>query len=147
LNQPQPAVSLPFDIYIQAAPAKLPEPKGFETELNGAMVCPLDLQADDLKTMLAMQFEESVTYLDTLPRMFIEPDGSFVQRGDGWQIDGVLHDSPAGLTAVECRGAATQQSFDALLAVAGWPQQGVVFQLTRTGVFLPEPAFRKAFRL
>ncbi len=146
MNQP-PGVSHAFDIYIHAAPDDIPATSDATQEINGVITPVLHLQPAQLTTPLGMTFEEALTHLDTQPRMFIEPDGSFVQRGEGWQIDGVLHDSPAGLTAIECRGATTQDAFEQLLAVAGWPDQPVVFQLTRAGTYLVETSFRRAFNL
>ena len=40
----------------------------------------------------ATTFEATLASYEAFDRMFIELDGSFVWRGDGWQIDGHLYD-------------------------------------------------------
>ena len=82
----------------------------------------------------------------TLPRMFIEPDGSFVwtgeQAGQSWQVDGVLYDEGPALSYVEMSGRCPANEFDQFLAALGWPAAPVMFQLMEAGVFLSEPTFR-----
>jgi hypothetical protein len=79
--------------------------------------------------------------------MFVEPDGSFVwassQNSAPWQVDGNLHDRDELLLFVDIKGSCPQAEFDRLLMALGWPQNRVMFQLTRQAVFLDESEFRR----
>lgn len=82
-----------------------------------------------------------------MPRLFIEPDGSFVWRGIGgdgsdWQVDGNLIDRGSVLAYVELQGCCPEPRFDELLTVLGWPEQRLVYQLPQRGIVLEERAFR-----
>jgi hypothetical protein len=97
-------------------------------------------------SLFARTFEEVSDSLAALPRMFVEPDGSFVwvaSSGPAWQLDGVLYDGAGRLWYVELKGRCPQEEFDRLLSALGWPQTAVVFQLVREAVELDEPAFRR----
>lgn len=96
---------------------------------------------------LAVTFDEALQALATFPRMFIEPDGSFVWTGEAaddarWQVDGNLIDCGPSLAYVELKGHCAVEQFDALLAALGWPQQQLLFQLPDQGVLLDESEFR-----
>ncbi len=83
-----------------------------------------------------------------VPRLFIEPDGSFVwagaaENGESWQVDGNLIDQGAALAYVELNGRCPEARLDELLAVLGWPDEKLAFQLPRRGVFLTEEVFRQ----
>ncbi|HEV3340229.1 MAG TPA: hypothetical protein VG125_07720 [Pirellulales bacterium] len=96
--------------------------------------------------MFACSFEEVVEALGRLPRMFVEPDGSFVwvaSEEPGWQIDGVLYDGTARLWYVELKGCCPQAQFDELLSSLGWPQRPVTFQLVQEAATLDEEEFRR----
>ena len=79
---------------------------------------------------LAVSFEQVFEQLSHLPRMFIEPDGSFVWRGtaadgEAWQVDGNLIDQGAALAYVELKGCCPQEQFEQLLTAwagrrSGW---------------------------
>ena len=97
---------------------------------------------------LSVTFEAALDRLAKLPRLFIEPDGSFVWRGsDGrggeWQVDGNLVDEGEALAYVELKGCCPSERFDDLLAALGWPQQPLIFQLPRRGIWLAESEFRR----
>ena len=97
---------------------------------------------------LAMGFETARERLEVLPRMFIEPDGSFVWRGEtkvreAWQVDGNLIDRGDVLAYVELKGVCPSERLDELLRALGWPETKVVFQLVRTGVVVEEGEFRR----
>ena len=80
------------------------------------------------------------------PRLFIEPDGSFVwtgeEAGQSWQVDGNLIDRGDFLAYVELKGRCPEEQFDELLTASGWPQSPLEFQLPRRGVTLNEAEFR-----
>jgi hypothetical protein len=97
---------------------------------------------------LSVSFDAGMAMLAELPRMFIEPDGSFVWTGtaaDGqpWQVDGNLIDRGDVLAYVEVKGACPEKRLDELLRALGWPGSPLAFQLTRRGVTLDESAFRQ----
>ena len=97
---------------------------------------------------LAVTFDSAVAEIARLPRLFIEPDGSFVWRGtsdDGqsWQVDGNLIDRGEVLDYVELKGWCPSQRLDEILAALGWPQTPLAFQLPRQGVTLTEEEFRQ----
>lgn len=96
---------------------------------------------------LAVSFDHAFECLRQLPRMFIEPDGSFVWTGtaeDGqpWQVDGNLIDRGDVLAYVELKGRCPAAQFDELLHGLGWPESPVLFQLPQRGLFLQETEFR-----
>ena len=96
---------------------------------------------------LPVTFDQAFESLQRLPRMFIEPDGSFVwtdKTADGqrWQVDGNLIDRGDFLAYVEFNGQCPQDKFDDLLRTLGWPAAALAFQLTRSGLTLSEADFR-----
>lgn len=91
-------------------------------------------------------FEQVAEALGLLPRMFVEPDGSFVWVSAGeraWQLDGVLYDGAGRLWYVELKGGCPEAEFDRLLTALGWPKTSVCFQLVREAAWLDEPTFRR----
>jgi len=95
----------------------------------------------------AVSFEQAAAALARLPRMFIEPDGSFVWTSAAadapWQVDGVLYDRDGHLLFVDLKGNCPPAEFDRLLAAVEWPACPVLFQLTREAVFVDEATFRE----
>lgn len=96
-------------------------------------------------TMFSRTFEQVADALARLPRMFIEPDGSFVwvaAHEPIWQVDGVLYDGATGLWYIEVKGSCPQSQFDELLRTLGWPDTPVVFQLVEQAIQLNDDEFR-----
>jgi hypothetical protein len=95
---------------------------------------------------MPVSFEQAADRLQELPRMFFEPDGSFVwvgdEQGQRWQVDGQLTDRDGRLLFVELKGDCPANQFDQLLAAFGWPATPLIFQLTRHAVFVDEADFR-----
>jgi hypothetical protein len=96
---------------------------------------------------LSVGFDHALEQFAALPRMFIEPDGSFVWTGAGdggqpWQVDGNLIDRGDVLAYVELKGSCPAGQFDELLRGLGWPESPVLFQLLQRGLFLTEAEFR-----
>jgi hypothetical protein len=106
----------------------------------------LDVPQRALSTGFLLSFEEAAAALARLPRMYVEPDGSFVwvsSAGEhSWQVDGVLYDRDGRLLFVDLNGTCPPADFDRLLSGCGWPQTEVMFQLTRAAVFVDEATFR-----
>lgn len=97
---------------------------------------------------LAATFESATYRLQRLPRMFLEPDGSFVwtgmaEDGQSWQVDGNLIDRGDALDYVELKGSCPEAQFNEVIAALGWPSVPLVFQLPQRGVFLDEAEFRR----
>ena len=94
-------------------------------------------------------FEDVSDAFEKLPRMFLEPDGSFVwvieKNGSRSQLDGLLTDDGTHLLHCELKGQCCGETLDQLLTTLGWPKQAVHFQLIQEGVFLSEEEFRKRF--
>lgn len=115
--------------------------------LGGREASALVIEPVGLATPFAASFEEAGERLQALPRMYFEPDGSFVwvsnAGGPAWQVDGVLYDRGGRLQHVDLKGTCPAAEFDGLLAALGWPATPVMFQLVREAVFLDEAEFRR----
>lgn len=121
---------------------------GSVIELGGGQVRTLGVSPEQLATPFQVSFEEAMAGLEQLPRLFIEPDGSFVWASSQaetarWQVDGNLFDRKGRLLFVDLKGTCAAAQFDELLAAMGWPETAVMFQLTREAVFLDEAEFRR----
>lgn len=85
--------------------------------------------------------------MQTLDRMFVEPDGSFVWTGEidnvRWQLEGTLYDEGDKMLYAELWGECPPSHFDRLLGAFGWPQTDCVFCSIREGVWLDESEFRR----
>jgi hypothetical protein len=96
--------------------------------------------------LFTRSFEEVVDLLVKLPRMFVEPDGSFVwvsPHEPAWQVDGVIYDRAGRLWYAEIKGRCPEEQFDQFLSALGWPQTPVVVQLMQEAVQLGEDEFRR----
>jgi len=93
-------------------------------------------------------WDEAAAALDSLPRMILEPDGSWIWSGGEahrrWQIDGHLYDFEDRLHRVELHGTCPPEMFDKLLRCIGWPVTQLSFELVREGRQLGESGFREA---
>jgi hypothetical protein len=91
---------------------------------------------------LSVNFEHASEALSQLPRMFVEPDGSFVWVSPAgepvWQMEGCLYDRSGSLLFVELRGSCPVNQFQRLLAAFGRSKTPPVFQLVREGVLVEE---------
>jgi hypothetical protein len=133
-----------FHATIHARPADAAV--GPMLRLDGRPVATLRVPQESLAAPLAISFEEASERLGKLPRMFIEPDGSFFwgspQDGPRWQLDGNLSDRDGRLVIVDLKGTCPPEEFDRLLAALGWPETQLVFQLVQHAVLLDEAEFR-----
>lgn len=135
-----------FFITVHALPANAIAGTGIERE--GRSYATLCVSPAALATTtFDISFEDAATRLTRLPRMYCEPDGSFVwvspQGAAIWQIDGNLYDRDGRLLFVDLKGSCPPAEFDELLRAFGWPATPLVFQLTREAVFLAEAEFRR----
>jgi hypothetical protein len=134
-----------FQIVLHARPAEA-VPDGV-IDVEDRQVAILAVPPATLATCFRVSFEEAEAALAQLPRMFIEPDGSFVwvaaEGEPRWQVDGVLYDRDERLLYVDLKGSCPAAAFDQLLTALGWPETEVMMQLTRAAVFLDEKTFRE----
>jgi len=108
------------------------------------------LQASELPdSKFVVSFEEVTEAFEQLPRMFLEPDGSFVwvveDQGTKYQLDGLLTDDGANLLHCELKGTCNAAVLDQFLTALGWPEQTIVFQIVREGTYVSEAEFRAKF--
>ncbi len=134
-----------FHVTIHARPAEAAI--GPTIEIDGRKLTTVAVPHDARSEPFRIAFEEVVSRLNQLERMFSEPDGSFVwaspHDGPRWQLDGNLFDRDGRLLFVDLKGTCPAEEFDRLLSVLGWPQSPLVFQLVREAVFLDEAEFRR----
>jgi hypothetical protein len=87
-----------------------------------------------------LSFETACRRLQELPRLFIEPDGSFVWRGPQWQLDGLLVDRAEHVLYVELKGCCPEDALRDLLSCLREPETALTFQLPQEGRFFSEGA-------
>lgn len=115
--------------------------------LRGVLFPTLVVRPEDALAGFTVSFEELEAAYGREPRMYFEPDGSFVWRSAAdetpWQVDGLAFDRDGRVRYVELKGTCPAARLETLLAALGWPRQGVMFQLAREAVFLAEAEFRR----
>jgi hypothetical protein len=136
---------LQFHTCIYARPR---EASSGQTRIVGRHeVMPIDAPPTELLSSGPLTFDQAADALAKLPRMFLEPDGSFVWAGgeedSAWQLDGVLYDQGARLACVELRGRCPPAALDDLLSALGWPEAPLLFQLLPQGLLVSEEDFRR----
>lgn len=134
-----------FHVTIHARP---PQTKlGAVHTLRGHALQSLAVAPSELDRGFARSFEEVQSALSPLPRMFFEPDGSFVWKiADGEtprQLDGLLYDRDGRVRFVELKGTCREEDFELFIAALGTSSAGCVFQLAREAILLDEPTFRR----
>ncbi len=133
--------SVHFVVHARSSQVVYVEP----VELDGLQVKPLAVDgAADLPS-LDVTFEQAQAALESQPRVFFEPDGSFLwndKTPEPWQIEGLLQDRGGRLHFVELWGNCPPRVFDQLLKACGWPATPLMFFLVRDGLWLDEPQFR-----
>jgi hypothetical protein len=105
----------------------------------------LSVRRDKLAAAMSVSFEQAYDTLSRLPRMFIEPDGSFVWVSSAgepkWQVDGNLYDRSGLLMFVDLKGFCPAGRFDDVIATFRGATP-LMFQLVRHAVFVNEEEFR-----
>ncbi len=101
---------------------------------------------DQLSTPLSIGFDDVLNQLGNLPRLYAEPDGSFVwtspQENTRWQVNGNLYERNDRVLFVEIKGSCPASEFDQLLACFLSDEKACVVQLTRPAVFVTVEVFR-----
>jgi len=115
--------------------------------LAGRQIQTLVIDPASLNVPCACSFEDAAAALSALPRMYCEPDGSFVWVSEhdepSWQLDGNLYDRDQRLFFVDLKGTCPAHRFDELLRTLGWPETPLVVQLVREAIFVEEAEFRR----
>jgi hypothetical protein len=117
--------------------------------LDGRELTRLVVPPEHLTRPLSVSFEVAAARLAALPRMFIEPDGSFVWVADEspanrCQVDGSLCDGRDSLQHIELKGSCTPAAWDQFLsALNGTSGTELLVQITRAAVFVEEREFRR----
>lgn len=62
--------------------------------------------------------------LQAIPRLHLEPDGSFVWRGDDWQLEGMLYDRDECLQSIELKGHCPFPAWRQLIGIFNPPRGG-----------------------
>lgn len=134
-----------FHVSLHARPPEAAP--GPVVELRQLKLRTLDVPRTALAFPFELSFETAETALAQLPRMYCEPDGSFVWVSStaepSWQLDGNLYDRQERLLFVDLKGNCPADVLDQLLTALGWPATPVMFQLVREAVFLDEDEFRR----
>lgn len=134
-----------WHIALHKQPAELPA--GPAIRLEGREWPTLLVSPAQLGEPFALSFEEVADLLESLPRMFFEPDGSFVwvssaSDGSAEQVDGVLYDRAGKALYLELKGAVSPAALDSLLASLGTSPEAAMVQLVQQAVFLSAVDFR-----
>ncbi|QDU97212.1 hypothetical protein [Lignipirellula cremea] len=132
-----------FDAVIHALPPSAATADCCPIEIQGEIVTTRAVDPTSLSTPFDCTFEEAGEKLEATPRLYFEPDGSFVWTNPGCQVDGILYDRNDRLIYVEVHGNCPAAFFDQFLTILGWPATPLLFQLPRHAVFLDETAFRQ----
>jgi hypothetical protein len=123
-----------------------PRPEGPHVDAWGSWRT-LAVSRELLNVPLAIGFDEALGRLGRLERMYVEPDGSFVQTGrsggTAWQVDGNAAEKDGRVLLADLKGSCPPPEFDRLLEGFGWPGERVMIQLVRAAVFLDEAVFRQ----
>ncbi len=96
----------------------------------------------DLHRGWKLSWEEVMARLSALPRLYPEPDGSFVWATDRGRLSGVLYDRDGRMCYAELFGECDWPMLAEFLAACGAPAERFVFQLPEEGVTLGEETFR-----
>jgi hypothetical protein len=103
------------------------------------------LDAATRRESFAVTFEEVFAALEAWPRMFIEPDGSFVWVGqerlaDGtdaaWQLDGQLYDRDERLLYLELQGTCPSAAWEQILDACHLTLPETLVEQRRAGTFI-----------
>lgn len=106
--------------------------------LDGHELAALAIPPQLLALPLPISFEEAYSALQSLPRMFIEPDGSWVWVSSDpeqpWQLDGMLYDRGGKLLYVELKGHAPEDVLAQVCEHFGCTPPDCVVQFVRHAV-------------
>jgi hypothetical protein len=143
------ATTYAFEITLHALPVEA-EPGPPLTDAWGTWPT-LVVPRETLSMPMQADFDVALGRLGEMPRLYVEPDGSFVWTSSrsapspgvaAWQVDGNAFEKDGRVLLVDLKGRCPAEEFDRLLAAFGWPGQPLMMQLVRSTVFLGEGSFR-----
>ena len=136
---------LQFDIALHRRPERTYP--GMAMQIDGVMVEMLMVVMDGGDDALPVEFETAEQQLGQLPRMFCEPDGSFVWTGEqgpaAWQVDGQFYDRYDQVQYVELKGNCPRPQFQQLLACFATTPEQSMYRLIHGGIFVDWENFLK----
>ncbi|PQO47607.1 hypothetical protein [Blastopirellula marina] len=108
---------------------------------------PISLHPDPASGLFPISFEQVEAVWSEWPRMFFEPDGSFVWVADdqSWQLDGVVYDRDDHVLRVDLTGVYQTAPLEQLFRTLGWPEANLRVELVRDGQFLEVADFLRDF--
>ncbi|MFI4874913.1 MAG: hypothetical protein ACIALR_06235 [Blastopirellula sp. JB062] len=103
----------------------------------------ISLHPCDKSGRFPVSFEQLETEWSAWPRMFFEPDGSFVwvAEDQSWQIDGVVYDRDDQVFRVDLAGVFQAEPFQQLARSLGWPVTTLRVELVQDGKFIDVESF------
>lgn len=104
---------------------------------------PISLHPDAAARLFPVSFEQVAEIWSQWPRMFFEPDGSFVWVADdqSWQLDGVVYDRDDHVLRVDLTGVFHAAPLEQLVRTLGWPAAKLRVETVRDGQFVDVAQF------
>lgn len=138
----------PFHVIVRALPTV--ELQTAPTDFDGASIETLLVPSTLQSTPLGISFEVVADELESLPRMFFEPDGSFVwvsaeTIAQRWQVDGNLYDRDGSLVAVDLKGICDLEHLTRLLNTFRAEDRRLMIEVVTSAVFVHEADFLELF--
>lgn len=138
-NMERPSSLRPVHLILHRRPDAIAA--GDRTTIDGCELATVTLSPEQQSEPFSLSFDAAVQRLAELPRMFVEPDGSFVWvSGHGvepaWQLDGVVNDRADRVVSVEVKGGCPRPQFKQLLRAFEWPETTLLIQIVQAAVFL-----------
>jgi hypothetical protein len=129
----------PIHVMLHCRPVSVVD--GDQIRIDGFELATVELSPQQQTEPFSISFETAEQRSCRLPRMFFEPDGSFVWVSangtePAWQLDGVVNDRVGRVVSVEIRGTCLRAAFEQMLGIFDWPETPLLIQLVQTAVFL-----------
>lgn len=90
-------------------------------------------------------YEDFAEQLSKVPRLYIEPDGSYVwvsSEDPTRRVWGQITDDGQQVLYLELRGRCQWDDLAAIVGMIGWPETQLIFQLMPDAVLVEESQFR-----
>ncbi|TWT38481.1 hypothetical protein [Blastopirellula retiformator] len=99
---------------------------------------PISLHPDPTAGLFPVSFEQVEAIWSDWPRMFFEPDGSFVwvAEDQSWQLDGVVYDRDDRVLRVDLTGDYRAAPLEQLVRTLGWPDAQLRVEQVQAGKFV-----------
>ncbi len=137
-----------FHVVIRALPSN--EPTTAEVQIGKNTIETLSAQPMQQTGRLNVTFETAYNALESLPRMYIELDGSFVWVSTDstelkWQVDGNLYDRDGSLISIDLKGTCDRENLARLLDIFRVEKQRLMVELVTSAVFVHEAEFLRLY--